>query len=87
MTHGAKFLINIDEVRCSWGRDGGGVATLGFTSKYTLSGNNLEVEVLETYRELKYPLAEFETFKKGDKDYGKLEDKHLAFAHAVAEAL
>lgn len=42
----------------------GGVVTLGFTSAYTLNGNNLEVEVLETYRELKYPLAEFETFKK-----------------------
>ena len=42
----------------------GGVVSLGFVSNYTLNGNNLEVEVLETYRDLKYPLAEFETFKK-----------------------
>jgi hypothetical protein len=41
----------------------GDIVTLGFTSKYTLTGNILEVEVLETYRELKYPLAKFETFK------------------------
>ncbi len=40
------------------------VVTLGFTSSYTLTGNNLEVDVRETYRELKYPLSEFETFKK-----------------------
>ena len=29
----------------------------------------------------------FETFKKGDRNYGALEDKHLAFAHKLAEAL
>jgi hypothetical protein len=41
----------------------GDLVTLGFTSKYTLTGNLLEVEVLETYHELKYPLSEFGTFK------------------------
>ncbi len=40
------------------------IITLGFTSSYTLTGNSLDVEVMETYRELKYPLSEFETFKK-----------------------
>lgn len=29
----------------------------------------------------------FETFKKGDRDFGKLEDKHLAFAHEVVSKL
>ena len=30
---------------------------------------------------------QFETFKKGDTNYGKLEDKHLAFAHKIASKL
>jgi hypothetical protein len=38
--------------------------TLGFTSRYTLNGNKLNVEIMETYRDLKYPLSEFEIFKK-----------------------
>lgn len=38
--------------------------SMGFTSNYTLTGNNLDVEVLETYRDIKYPLSEFETFKR-----------------------
>lgn len=42
----------------------GNVMTLGFTSNYTLTGNDLTVEVMETYRDLRYPLSEFETFKK-----------------------
>lgn len=42
----------------------GNLMTLGFTSNYTLNGNNLVVEVMETYRDIKYPLSEFETFKK-----------------------
>ena len=29
----------------------------------------------------------FETFKKGDKDYGKLEDKHLQLVHKIKKAL
>ena len=30
---------------------------------------------------------QFETFKKGDKDYGLLEDKHLQLVHQIKEAL
>jgi hypothetical protein len=42
----------------------GNILSMGFTSSYTLNGNNLDVEVMETYHDIKYPLAEFETFKK-----------------------
>lgn len=35
----------------------------------------------------KIKIYQFETFEKGDKDYGRLEDKHLKFAHEVAKAL
>jgi len=38
-----------------------------------------EAIVMRTYQ--------FETFEKDDKDYGKLEDKHLQFAHEVIKAL
>ena len=40
-----------------------GLVSLGFKSSYTLTGNTLDVEVMETYRNIKYPMAEFETFK------------------------
>ncbi len=38
--------------------------TMGFVSSYKVTNNLLEVDVLETYGDLKYPLSEFETFKK-----------------------
>jgi len=38
--------------------------TMGFVSSYKVVNNVLEVYVVETYHELKYPLNEFETFKK-----------------------
>jgi len=37
---------------------------MGFVSSYKIVNNVLEVYIMETYRELKYPLSEFETFKK-----------------------
>ncbi len=38
--------------------------TMGFVSSYKVTNNLLEVDVLETYSDLKYPLNEFEIFKK-----------------------
>lgn len=43
-------------------------------------------EALKCAKFLKMPVYQFETFGKV-KDYGKLEDKHLKFAHAVAKKL
>jgi len=40
------------------------VLTMGFVSSYKITNNVLQVHVLETYKDLKYPLSEFETFKK-----------------------
>ena len=37
---------------------------MGFVSSYKLTGNTLDVEVLETYRNIKYLPSEFEVFKK-----------------------
>jgi Domain of Unknown Function with PDB structure (DUF3857) len=38
--------------------------SFGFLSKYTQSGNTITVEVFETYREIRYPMSDFENFKK-----------------------
>ncbi|HEX2683294.1 MAG TPA: DUF3857 domain-containing protein, partial [Ferruginibacter sp.] len=54
---------NLKDLNIDIGEKNGDEVSLGFTSKYTLTGNLLEVDVLETYHELKYPLAKFETFK------------------------
>ena len=40
------------------------VVTMGFVSSYKVTGNVLDIEVMETYREILYPLSQFETFKK-----------------------
>jgi hypothetical protein len=40
------------------------VVTMGFVSTYIIENNVLKVHILETYHELKYPLDQFETFKK-----------------------
>lgn len=55
---------NLKELNIDIQEKKGNLMTLGFISSYTLSGNNLDVEVTETYRDIKYPLSEFETFKK-----------------------
>jgi len=57
-------IKNLKDLNIDLQEKNGAVVSLGFISSYTLNGNNLEVEVLETYRDMIYPLAEFETFKK-----------------------
>ena len=41
-----------------------GIVTMGFVSTYKITGNLLDIDVLETYHELSYPLSQFEDFKK-----------------------
>jgi hypothetical protein len=38
--------------------------SMGFLSSYTVDGNTVTVTVSEIYRDLKYPITEFENFKK-----------------------
>lgn len=42
----------------------GDVISMGFLSSYTQEGNIITVTVQEIYRDLQYPLSEFENFKK-----------------------
>jgi hypothetical protein len=41
-----------------------GEITMGFVSEYKLDGNRLRVHVMEQYRRIVYPLAQYEDFKK-----------------------
>ncbi len=40
------------------------VVNMGFVSSYKIENNKLNVYILETYRDLKYPLSDFEIYKK-----------------------
>jgi hypothetical protein len=57
-------IKNLDDINIDVQYKKENVVTMGFVSSYKVVNNVLEVYVLETYRELKYPLNEFETFKK-----------------------
>lgn len=41
-----------------------GVTTLGFVSTYKMDGDTVHIHILETYRNMNYPLSEYENFKK-----------------------
>lgn len=41
-----------------------GVTTLGFVTDYKMEGDTLRIHILETYRNVAYPLSEYEHFKK-----------------------
>ncbi|MEO8413022.1 MAG: DUF3857 domain-containing protein [Ginsengibacter sp.] len=57
-------IRNPDDINMNVQHTVNDVVTMGFISSYKIVNNVLEVYILETYRQLKYPLAEFETFKK-----------------------
>lgn len=57
-------IKNPDDIKIEVQHKNENVVTMGFVSSYKIVNNVLEVYVLETYRNLKYPLNEFETFKK-----------------------
>lgn len=54
------------------------------------SGTSLNItEATRQAKEIGMDIYKFETFKKGDKkkDFGKLENQHLTFAHKIAKKL
>ncbi len=57
-------IRNLDAINIDVQQMKGNQVTMGFVSSYKVVNNVLEVHVMETYRDLKYPLNEFETFKK-----------------------
>jgi hypothetical protein len=57
-------IRNLDEINMNVKQTKENVVTMGFVSTYKVVNNVLEVYVMESYRDLLYPLNEFETFKK-----------------------
>ena len=57
-------IRNLDDINIDVQHKKGDLVTMGFVSSYKVVNNVLEVYILETYRELRYPLDEFETFKR-----------------------
>ncbi|MEO5890285.1 MAG: DUF3857 domain-containing protein [Ferruginibacter sp.] len=57
-------IKNLDDIKIDVQYKKDNIVVMGFVSTYKVVNNVLEVNVLETYRDLKYPLSEFETFKK-----------------------
>lgn len=57
-------IKNLDDIKIDVQHKSGDLVTMGFISTYKVVNNVLEIHVLETYHELKYPLEQFETFKK-----------------------
>jgi Domain of Unknown Function with PDB structure (DUF3857) len=58
------IIRNLDDINIDVQHKTDNVVTMGFVSSYKVVNNVLEVYILETYHELRYPLGEFETFKK-----------------------
>lgn len=57
-------IKNPDDINIDIQQKKQNVVTMGFVSSYKVVNNVLEIYILETYRDLKYPLEEFETFKR-----------------------
>jgi len=55
---------NMDDLKFDIVYKEGDDITMGFISTYTVNGNVVSVNVKEIYRQLRYPLSEFEHFKK-----------------------
>lgn len=55
---------NPDDININTEHKEGGETTMGFTSSYSENGNTITISINETYRKIKYPLSEFEDYKK-----------------------
>lgn len=54
---------NLDDLNISKVYKENGEPTMGFESNYTVSGNTVKVHIVEQYRQIHYPLAQYDTFK------------------------
>ena len=57
-------IKNLDDLKIDIQHKNDGVLNMGFVSSYKVTGNLLDIDVMETYRDIQYPLSDFETFKK-----------------------
>lgn len=55
---------NLNELNIDVTKKENGVVTVGFVSSYTQTGNSITITINETYREVNYPLEQFDIFTK-----------------------
>ncbi len=55
---------NADDINMNVVHKENDIVTMGFVSSYTQNDNTLTITINETYHEIKYPLSQFEEFKK-----------------------
>ncbi len=55
---------NPDDLKLKQVYQENGVQTMGFVSDYTLNGNVLTIDIMEDYRKTRYPLSQYEDFRK-----------------------
>jgi hypothetical protein len=55
---------NPDDLKLKQVYQENGVQTMGFVSDYTLNGNLLTIDIAEDYRKTRYPLSQYEDFRK-----------------------
>jgi hypothetical protein len=57
-------INNLDDLNINETYKDGDVLTMGFVSRYELSGNTLKVKIQEDYRNMAYPIDQYDAFKK-----------------------
>lgn len=55
---------NLKDLDFSIEHKDGDEVTMGFVSNYVQEGNNIIINIFETYKKINYPLSQFEDFKK-----------------------
>lgn len=57
-------IKNLSDLNLSVEHKDGAEATMGFVSTYAQTGNIVTIDITESYKKIKYPLSQFEDFKK-----------------------
>jgi hypothetical protein len=58
------IISNLNDLNINQIYKDNGELTMGFVSKYELKGNVLSIHIMEEYRNLLYPIAQFDSFRK-----------------------
>jgi hypothetical protein len=57
-------ISNPNDLKISQTYKDNGELTMGFVSDYEIKGNVLSVHIVEQYRQIYYPISQFEQFRK-----------------------
>jgi hypothetical protein len=57
-------IKNLNDLNINIEHKEGNEATMGFVSMYERNGNTINIDVKESYKKIKYPISQFEDFRK-----------------------